>query len=232
MFRERPNRFAIVAEWRGRRFPMASCDPGRLEELLRPGARLLAIPAAAGAARRTECTAALVRHRGAWVCLMPALANRVLAAALARDGAAGLRGARVLAREVGHGRSRFDFLLRHRGRDVLTEVKSVTLVEDGRGLFPDAPTARGARHLRHLAAHARRGGNTLLVFIAQRHDAASVAPFRARDPAFTAAFDEAVAAGVRVLAYACRVAPAGVTLARRIPVEIGPLAPGHPLPSP
>jgi sugar fermentation stimulation protein A len=218
VFLARPNRFVVVAERDGARVVLASRDPGRLTELLVPGARLLAAPAS-DPARRTAYTLALVRHGGGWVSVVPALANTIFASALARGGVPGLRGARILAREVVRGASRFDFVLRHRGADVLTEVKSVTLVAGGRALFPDAPTERGARHLRHLAEHARGGARALLVFVVQRPDADGVAPFRARDPVFAAALDAAVAAGVRVLAYTCRVSRAGLGLYKRIPLR-------------
>ena len=124
----------------------------------------------------------------------------------------------MLRREVGHGASRFDFLLSHRGRRVLTEVKSVGYVEKGRALFPDAPTARGARHVRELTAHARRGGASLLAFVVQGPGARAVAPHAELDPEFAAALAEAHRAGVRVLGFSCEVTEAGAHINGRLPV--------------
>jgi sugar fermentation stimulation protein A len=155
-----------------------------------------------------------------WVSVVPVLANRILEAALAAGGVSGLKRTRVLAREVTRGHSRFDFLLSRRGSPVLTEVKSVSLVEDGRALFPDAPTQRGARHVRELTEVRRRGGASLVVFVVQRHDAVSLSPHRARDPQFGSALEAAARAGVKLLAYTCRMAPSGCRLDRRIPVEL------------
>jgi sugar fermentation stimulation protein A len=216
-FVARPNRFLIVAR-RGRQRILAACrDPGRLEALLRPGVELRLLPARPGR-RRTAFDVALVRCGRTWTSLVPVLANRILEAALAAGHVPGLSGARVLAREPAHGRGRFDFRIAHRGRRVLTEVKSVGLVVDGRALFPDAPTARGTRHVRALARHVRRGGSGLLVFVAQRSDAASVAPCRTIDPDFGHALAEARRSGVRLLAFNCDVSPAGCRLRERIPV--------------
>ena len=216
-FVARPNRFLIVAR-RGRQRILAACrDPGRLEALLRPGVELRLLPARPGR-RRTAFDVALVRCGRTWTSLVPVLANRILEAALASGHVPGLSGARVLAREPAHGRGRFDFRIAHRGRRVLTEVKSVGLVVEGRALFPDAPTARGTRHVRALARHARRGGAGLLVFVAQRSDAASVAPCRTIDPDFGRALAEARRSGVRLLAFNCDVSPAGCRLRERIPV--------------
>lgn len=218
LFVARPNRFLVVASVRGRVVRAASRDPGRLVELLRPGVRLLLAPAPPGSARSTAYTLVLIRHARRWVSVVPALANAVLAAALDRDGVAGLRGARVVSREVRQGTSRFDLLLQHRGRRLIVEVKSATLVEDGVALFPDAPTARGARHLCELTEHARRGGHAAVVFVVQRSDARALRPHASNDPEFAAALRDAARSGVRVLAYDCDVSPSGVRLMRRIPV--------------
>lgn len=219
-FVSRPNRFVIRARCGARVVRAASADPGRLRELLRPGATLLLRPAPAGSSRRTRYTAVLVRHRGVWVSLVPALANAIVASALARGGAEGLRGFRVAGREVRHGHSRFDLALEGRGRRWLVEVKSATLVLSGLALFPDAPTLRGARHLRELRRHVERGGSAAVVFVVQRSDAAALAPHTGNDPAFAEALREAARAGVKVHAYACRVTPRGAALLRRIPVRL------------
>ncbi len=216
-FLERPNRFLVIARLAGRRVRVASRDPGRLHGLLVPGAEILLAPAAAGARRRTRYTLTLVRRGRRWVCLVPALANRILESALRRGGVPGLEGARILRREVPRGRSRFDFLLSYNGSRLLTEIKSVTFVTRRRALFPDAPTVRGVRHVRELLPHGR---GALVVFLVQRSDADWVTPFAARDPAFAAVLAAAVRAGVRVLAYACRVTRRGVRLVRAIPVRL------------
>jgi sugar fermentation stimulation protein A len=216
-FVERPNRFLVIADVQGRRIRVASRDPGRLEELLRPGARVLVAPAKE-ASRRTAATLCLVRKGAVWVSLVPTLANDLLEAALRSRPPSGLGRTRVLAREVPHGRSRFDFLLSLKGRPTLTEVKSVSLVRGRLALFPDAPTTRGARHLRELTELRQAGQPTLMVFVVQRPDADRVSPHRDRDPAFAEALEAAVEAGVRIRAYTSRVSPRGCRLDRRIPV--------------
>ncbi len=162
----------------------------------------------------------LVRYRHRWVSVVPALANTIFEKALQRGGVRGLSGARIVAREVRTGSSRIDFEIASRGGRALVEVKSATLVEKGRALFPDAPTARGTRHLGELTDHCRKGGSAFVVFVVQRDDARSLSPHVENDPAFAAALSEAVRVGVRVLAYGCRVAPEGIRLDRRIPVVL------------
>jgi sugar fermentation stimulation protein A len=66
--------------------------------------------------------------------------------------------------------------------DCFVEVKSVTLVEDGLAKFPDAPTARGARHMRELAQAVSAGLRGVVIFVIQRNDASNFTPNRAMDP--------------------------------------------------
>jgi hypothetical protein len=120
----------------------------------------------------------------------------------------------ALRREVVHGRSRFDFEIGGR----FVEVKSVSLAAGPAGLFPDAVTARGARHCDELAALARRRHPAAIVFVAQRGDIASVAPEDDIDPDFGRALRGAARAGVLVLACALDMTPRGARAARRIPV--------------
>jgi sugar fermentation stimulation protein A len=218
-FVARPNRYLMLAESGGRTFEAACRDPGRLGWLLRPGLELR-LRAAGHEGRRTAFDVVLARQGRVWVSLVPTLANRLFADALERGAAPGLRGARVVRSEPARGKSRFDFLVRHRGRDVLAEIKSVGLVEQGRGLFPDAPTARGTRHLRELALHARSGGDALLAFVVQRPDVSAVSPHAAIDPEFAAALAEARRTGVRLLGFASRVDTRGAAIVRAIPVVL------------
>jgi sugar fermentation stimulation protein A len=134
------------------------------------------------------------------------------------DNTAGSRRAETgtiqIRREVVHGRSRFDFEVGGR----FVEVKSVSLADGSAGRFPDAVTARGARHCLELAALARRQRAAAIVFVAQRGDVESVAPEDRIDPAFGHALRAAARAGVLVLACALDMTPRGARAARRIPV--------------
>ncbi|MDW7991956.1 MAG: DNA/RNA nuclease SfsA [Anaerolineae bacterium] len=123
-------------------------------------------------------------------------------------------------REVRCGESRLDFRLEGPAGVVWVETKSVTLVEDGVALFPDAPTLRGQRHLVQLTKQVRRGEGAAVVFIVQRPDAEAFAPHARADPAFAACLAEAAAAGVRVYAYACAVSREEIRITWPLPVRL------------
>jgi len=223
VFLARPNRFLLEARLAGGAEVVAHLpDPGRLIELLAPGRRIWLRPAARPSGRKTAWTAVLVEGPAGsgLVSLDTTLPNRLVAAALVAGSLPELAGWSLERAEAPVGRSRFDFLLRGHGkRRLALEVKSVTLVEKEVGLFPDAVTARGTRHLRELAVLAGRDGwEAAVFFVAQRADVVRVRAAREIDPGFAAALEEARRAGVRVLARRCRVGLDRVSLGAPVPV--------------
>jgi sugar fermentation stimulation protein A len=150
-----------------------------------------------------------------WVGTNTLYANRVFPA-LVSHGLLPEFDGRTIRAEVVHGRSRFDFQV----GGMMVEVKSVTLASGGAGRFPDAVSARAARHCEELAALCRSGTPAAIVFVAQRGDVESVAPEDDVDPAFGAALRSAANAGVLVLACALDITPESATRARRVPVML------------
>lgn len=132
------------------------------------------------------------------------LPNKLVSTALREQLIPELCGYNTVLSEQKYGeKSRVDFLLSDDGKaDAYVEVKSVTLSrEDGLAEFPDSVTTRGARHLRDLARVARQGCRSVLLFIVQRKDCSVVTVARDLDPTYAVAMDEAIAAGVEILAY-------------------------------
>ncbi len=221
-FRARPNRFLTVVELDGRAVEAHLPDPGRLRELLLPGCRVW-VRRAQGRGRKTAFTLALVETgSGELVSVVTALANDLVAEAVCDSRIAELADWTVAAREYSWGRSRFDFLLaRGDAQRMLVEVKSVTLVERRRALFPDAVTARGARHVRELAEACRADGpEAAVVFVVQRRGADEVTAAREIDPVFADALSAARHAGVRLLGYRCVVTLDEARIADRVPVSV------------
>lgn len=223
LFCARPNRFLALVELNGKTVEAHLPDPGRLRGLLTPGRRVWVRPARAGN-RRTEFTLALVEAGpGEWVSVVTTLPNDLVDEAFRLGWIAELADWKVAGREYRWGRSRFDFLL-ERGESwrMLVEVKSVTLIEGRRALFPDAVTSRGTRHLRELAAACANGLEAAVIFVVQRKDADEVAAARTIDPAFADALLDAHRAGVRLLGYRCVTSIEAARLTERLPVWLGP----------
>ena len=114
----------------------------------------------------------------------------------------------VVKPEYPYGDSRFDFYMESDGERYLTEVKGCTLAADpkrGIGLFPDAPTERGVKHLEELAAAAKAGYHCQIAFVIQMNGIHMVFPNDETQPEFGQALARAARAGVQVVYYGCHV---------------------------
>lgn len=200
-FRARPNRFTLVVALSGGEVRAHLPNPGRLAELLSPGRRILLRPASQK--RKTPFTAVGVDLGSFLVSLDSTLPNRMFPRFLAQGALPELSGFRIVAKEPRLGRGRADFLLVRNEKRLWVEVKSVTCVEEGVALFPDAPTVRGRRHLLELAEVARSGERALILFVVQRPDAERFGPHARIDPSFAQAFCQALAQGVQARALVC-----------------------------
>ena len=225
-FLRRPNRFLLQVrlEHTGSEVEAHMADPGRLRELLIPEKRLWLRPAS-NPERKTRWTAVLVESPdgSGLVSLDTTLPNRLIAEALRKKAISELRDWDLVRAEVKMGRSRFDFILsRGESEKLMLEVKSVTLVEDGVALFPDAVTERGARHVRELSEIAAKPGwEAAVLFVLQRPDAGEIRAARSIDPKFSEALTEAGKAGVRILGRRCTVLEDRVELGISVPTYVG-----------
>ncbi len=131
-----------------------------------------------------------------------------------------LDGYGALKREVKYGKnSRIDILLSDENKaDCYVEVKNVHLMrEQGLAEFPDSVTTRGAKHLRELSDMVAEGHRSVLVFLIQRDDADNMTIAKDIDPAYAEAMDEALKAGVEILAYSCDLSINGIEVTKSIP---------------
>ncbi|MDD7805757.1 MAG: DNA/RNA nuclease SfsA [Endozoicomonas sp. (ex Botrylloides leachii)] len=127
-----------------------------------------------------------------------------------------------ISREVKYGKegSRIDFLLKaDQAPDCYVEVKSVTLaVGDGLGLFPDAITARGVKHLRELIRIKQEGKRAVLFFCVQHTGINKVSPAEDIDPEYTKTLRKAALEGVEIIAWRAIMSVDDIALTKSIPV--------------
>jgi sugar fermentation stimulation protein A len=220
-FVKRLNRFAVEVNLEGERELAHLPNSGRLGELLYLGNRIFLAPCAAPH-RKTSYDLLLARFGPNLVSVDARLSNHLVAEATSQGRLQEFQGYERFQREVPQGGSRLDFaFLGPAGRRCLVEVKSVTLVEDGVALFPDAPTLRGLKHLNVLTeALGAEHTEALVLFVVQRSDARLFSPNDRADPDFARALRQAAARGVRVGAYTCRVSTRSVVIHKPLPVEL------------
>ena len=206
-FLYRVNRFVAVCRLDGAEVTVHVKNTGRLRELLQPGASVW-LEKSGNPARKTAYDLVAVENRGYLVNIdsqapNPVAAEWILSGAWGND-ITGLR------REVTWGDSRFDLAFLHEGVNTLVEVKGA--------YFPDAPTERGVKHLNGLAKAVTDGMKAGVCFVLQREDVRCLRPNDRTHPVFGQALREAAAAGVRICACVCRVAPDSVTITHTVPV--------------
>jgi sugar fermentation stimulation protein A len=208
IFRDRPNRFVVEFEMSSGIEKAHLRDPGRLKELLIPGARLLLRPALNPESRKTKYDIIAVWSEGIWVLINSGLHSELAAELIEFGIIPELSDYRIEKREYTFGKSRIDFLLNTNGdkkakteNKMLLEVKGCTLVEKGHGRFPDAPTTRGKRHLDELIKAKNEGMKSAVLFLIPREDVQTFSPNWEMDPDFSNALAQAQQTNVEIIAY-------------------------------
>ena len=200
-FLSRPNRFIAKIEIEGNEETVHVKNTGRCRELLPPGAEVWC-EVSNNPNRKTKYDLITVR-KGDRLINMDSQAPNAAAMEWLLSGSLGQ--VEDLKPETFHGDSRFDFSFTLDGKPCLMEVKGVTLENDGICAFPDAPTERGAKHLRGLTQVVKEGYTAFVLFVIQMPDVKYLHPNDKTDPAFSAALREAAENGVNVLAMDCAV---------------------------
>ncbi len=187
IFISRPNRFIVTAKSSAGIIRAHCPNPGRLQEILVKGRRLI-FQKSTDTGRRTEYTLVAARYRNKIIPLYSAKANEVaeklvIPVLFPR--------ATKVQPEQRWGNSRFDFLITEDGHSTYLEVKACSLSEEKRGMFPDAPTLRGKRHVDELAELAEKKFSAGILFIITHPDTEVFTPNIHTDPGFSTALYEA-----------------------------------------
>lgn len=216
IFRDRPNRFIAHVELDGKLETVHVKNTGRCRELLVPGAKVWC-QRSENPARKTKFDLICV-EKGPYLINMDSQApNKAVQEWLLGGGMGQIRDLRP---ETVHGDSRFDFAFQKDGKQCYLEVKGVTLEDGGICAFPDAPTERGAKHLRGLQRAVAEGCACYALFVIQMRPVLYLHPNDATDPAFGKALREAAAGGVHVLAVDCQVTPNSMTVGQTVEVRL------------
>lgn len=216
VFLQRPNRFIAQVLLHGQEETVHVKNTGRCKELLVPGAKVY-LEKGQNPARKTGWDLIAVEKGDRLINMDSQLPNKVAEEWLAQGG---LGHFSQLFREQTWGASRLDFCLKDSRRTKYVEVKGVTLEEGGKVYFPDAPTARGTKHLEELTRIRREGMEAAVLFVVQMDGVTAFSPNDATDPAFGDALRRAADAGVEIAALDCVVRPEEVRLGQRVPVVL------------
>ena len=212
IFKARPNRFIAEVEVDENLEIAHVPNTGRCKELLVDGAVVWLKPSD-NPNRKTKYSLHFVENKGELVSLFSQQANTIVYDAIVDGKIKELYGYDYHQREKTVDNSRIDIYLAKREDDCCgmtfledscyIEVKGVTLIVDGEARFPDAPTERGAKHLKELIKLKKEGNRCVVFFLIQHPIGKFFRPNWENDPLFSQTLNEAYEEGVEILVYRC-----------------------------
>lgn len=203
IFKARPNRFIAEVEVNGNLEIAHVPNTGRCKELLIENATVWLKPSD-NPNRKTKFSLHFVENKGVLVSLYSQQANSIVYDAVVTGKIKELLGYDYHQREKTVDNSRIDIYLENsNGDSCFVEVKGVTLIIDGEARFPDAPTERGAKHLKELIKLKKEGNRCCVFFLIQHPAGEFFRPNWENDPIFSQTLNEAYAEGVEILVYRC-----------------------------
>ena len=211
-FISRPNRFIARVDIAGVEHTVHVKNTGRCKELLVPGCTVF-LEKSDNPNRKTQYDLIAVIKGDRVINMDSQAPNTVFRQWVKKQ----LPNATV-KREITYKDSRFDCYIETETDKIFVEVKGVTLEENGYVRFPDAPTERGIKHINGLIDAVNNGYKSAVFFVIQMEDVISFSPNYDTQPRFGQALKNAEAAGVKILAYSCKVTPDSLEIDKPVPV--------------
>ena len=217
-FIDRPNRFVAHVEIEGNTKTVHVKNTGRCAELLQPGATVY-LQDSKNTERKTRYDLIAVEKGKRMINMDSQVPNRIVKEWLEKGNL--VEDPLNIRPEYTYGNSRFDLYVETKNRKIFIEVKGVTLEEEGVVRFPDAPSERAVKHVRELAEAVKEGYEAYVFFVIQMKGVRYFTPNIETHPEFGKALREAQDAGVKVVAYDCRVGCDSISIDREVPVVLG-----------
>lgn len=213
IFIDRPNRFIANVEINGKKTVCHVKNTGRCKELLISGTKVY-LQHSDNPSRKTEFDLIAVEKGNILINIDSAAPNKAAAEYIRKIFGENA----VIKQEVKYGTSRIDFFIESNGEKWFIEVKGVTLEQNGRAYFPDAPTLRGVKHLNELCAAVKEGCRACALFIIQMKGVSAFSPNNVTHPEFGKALKRAAESGVIIKAVDCLVTKNGMNADKEVEV--------------
>lgn len=196
-------------------------NSGSMLGVKEPGSEVWVSPAN-NPKRKLKYTWELIKVGKSYVGINTSLPNKIVQESIETGVVPELKGYDTLRREVKYGKnSRIDILLEDEAKpDCYVEIKNVTLRRSKLAEFPDAVTARGTKHLGELANQVAAGDRAVMYYLTQREDCDTFTVADDIDPTYAEALETAMAAGVEVICYKCKLTPREITVASPLKISL------------
>ncbi len=183
-FVERKNRFVAIVEIGKKKHLVHVRDTARLKDLLKPGSPILVQPKEEG---KTSFVLIAAWHEDfGWVLTNSGLHNRIMEKIVKDRLVPEFLDLTEYQKEKTIGKSRIDFVLYYGNEEVPMEIKGCTLFKNEIGLFPDAPTKRGIKHLKEISNYDKK----IISFLVMSNRVLAISVHEEIDPLFSKTFLE------------------------------------------
>ena len=162
----------------------------------------------------------IIKSRNNLVGVNTHMANRIVEHGLKNNLINELQNSDIIKPEVFFNKeTRFDFLLEKKSQKTLVEVKNVTLFRNkDTAEFPDAPTARGIKHLLTLIDAIKKSYKTYLIFLVQVQNMEYFKIAKDIDEEYYKNYLKAKKAGVNFLAYRCDISAKKIYIDKKLKI--------------
>ena len=162
----------------------------------------------------------IIKSRNNLVGVNTHMANRIVEHGLKNNLINELQNSDIIKPEVFFNKeTRFDFLLEKKSQKTLVEVKNVTLFRNkDTAEFPDAPTARGIKHLLTLIDAIKKSYKTYLIFLVQIQNMKYFKIAKDIDEEYYKNYLKAKKAGVNFLAYRCDISSKKIYIDKKLKI--------------
>ena len=217
--------FADVVLDDGREVTAHCPNTGRMTSCLQPGCHVQ-VSHSDNPRRKLQWTLERTDVGGGWIGVHTGRVNQVIAEAVTSGAIPTLAGYQQVTPEVAVAhdgqRARIDLVLSGAGQqEAWVEVKNATLLQGSEVCFPDAPTARGLKHLDVLATQLEQGRRAVLVFAINRPEGCCFVPADEVDPQYGKRLRQVVALGVEVVAPQLVHQSQSIEVSGELPVVLG-----------
>ncbi|MBQ2915620.1 MAG: DNA/RNA nuclease SfsA [Clostridia bacterium] len=218
IFISRPNRFIAKVLIDGREETVHVKNTGRCKELLVQGTTVY-LEVSDNPDRKTKYDLVAVLKNGEKLINMDSQVVNSIASDWLKKGNIFTENA-VIRREVTYGNSRFDIFVEDGQRKAFVEVKGVTLEENGEVRFPDAPTARGVKHINELIKCIDDGYEAYILFVIQMKGVSYFTPNDLTHKEFGDTLRRASKKGVRIIAVDCIISSDSIEIDSEVEVRL------------
>ena len=204
----------------GKEIVTAHCpNTGSMKGLLDEGNEVYLLPNN-DPKRKLKYGLEIIKSRNNLVGVNTHMANKIVEHGLKNNLLNELKNNDIIKPEVFFNReTRFDFLLEKKGQKMFLEVKNVTLFRNkDTAEFPDAPTARGTKHLLTLIDAIKKSYKTYLIFLVQIQNMKYFKIAKDIDEEYYNAYLKAKKAGVNFLAYRCDISSKKIFIDKKLKI--------------